>query len=112
MFELYGVPKLLYSIDSMMSLYYNHRPQFSNPYTADGLVISFNTASTSVIPVLAGRGILNQSKRSAEFSFTITDADMLKGYPGEHHRRQSTSRSLCNSNMHLSLRSLRCHNAL
>lgn len=70
MFELYGVPKLLYCVDSMMSFYNNNHQQnnstlsqLTSPFLADGLVISFNTASTSVIPVLSGRGILNQCKR-------------------------------------------------
>ncbi|KAL5535093.1 ARP5 [Sanghuangporus sanghuang] len=63
MFEQYGVPRLLYCVDSVMSFYHNNLPAPSSPFTSDGLVISFNTASTSVIPVLSGRGILNHCKR-------------------------------------------------
>lgn len=63
MFELYGVPQLLYCVDSMMSFYNNNVPRVGSGFTSDGLVISFNTASTSVIPILSGRGILNHCKR-------------------------------------------------
>ncbi|KAH7911817.1 hypothetical protein BJ138DRAFT_1135143 [Hygrophoropsis aurantiaca] len=63
MFEQYSVPSLTYCIDSLMSFYQNNRPQPGKPFAADGLVISFNTASTSVIPVLDGKGILSHSKR-------------------------------------------------
>lgn len=63
MFEQFGVPRLLYSIDSVMSFYHNNLPTPSSPFASDGLVISFNTASTSVVPVLSGRGILNHCKR-------------------------------------------------
>lgn len=40
-----------------MSFYQNHGPG------ADGLVLSFNTASTSVVPILSGKGILSHAKR-------------------------------------------------
>jgi actin-related protein 5 len=40
-----------------MSFYQNHGPG------ADGLVLSFNTASTSVIPILSGKGIMSHAKR-------------------------------------------------
>ncbi|KAH0838738.1 hypothetical protein J3R83DRAFT_7092 [Lanmaoa asiatica] len=64
MFEQYSVPSLTYCIDSVMSFYQNNRPSMQNaPFAQDGLVISFNTASTSVIPILSGRGILSQAKR-------------------------------------------------
>ncbi|THH11359.1 hypothetical protein EW145_g709 [Phellinidium pouzarii] len=63
MFELYGVPRLLYCIDSVMSFYHNNLPVENAPFTSDGLVISFNTASTSVIPILSGKGILSHCKR-------------------------------------------------
>ncbi|KAN0101058.1 hypothetical protein V8E55_001042 [Tylopilus felleus] len=64
MFEQYSVPSLAYCIDSVMSFYQNHLPIVPDaPFTQDGLVISFNTASTSVIPILSGRGILSQAKR-------------------------------------------------
>lgn len=63
MFELYNVPRLMYCVDSMLSFYQNNLPSAGAPFTSDGLVISFNTASTSVIPMLNGRGILSQCKR-------------------------------------------------
>ncbi|KAG8220259.1 hypothetical protein J3R82DRAFT_1308 [Butyriboletus roseoflavus] len=64
MFEQYSVPTLAYCIGSVMSFYQNNRPSVPNaPFTQDGLVISFNMASTSVIPILSGRGILSQAKR-------------------------------------------------
>ena len=34
------------------------------PFGTDGLVVSFNTASTSVIPILNGKGVLSHAKRS------------------------------------------------
>ncbi|KIK96872.1 hypothetical protein PAXRUDRAFT_137497 [Paxillus rubicundulus Ve08.2h10] len=64
MFEQYSVPSLAYCIDSVMSFHQNNRAQTPNtPFEADGLVISFNTASTSVIPILSGKGVLSQAKR-------------------------------------------------
>ncbi|KAF9242378.1 hypothetical protein BU15DRAFT_43994 [Melanogaster broomeanus] len=64
MFEQYSVPSLAYCVDSIMSFYQNNRPQMLDvPFEADGLVISFNTASTSVIPILSGKGVLSQAKR-------------------------------------------------
>lgn len=62
MFELYAVPSLAYCVDSIMSFYHNNKSPHGQ-FTADGLVISFNTASTSVIPVLNGNGILSNAKR-------------------------------------------------
>ncbi|KAG2084145.1 hypothetical protein BD769DRAFT_1539264 [Suillus cothurnatus] len=53
MFEQYSVPSLTYCVDSVMS----------SPFSADGLVVSFNTASTSVIPILNGKGVLSHAKR-------------------------------------------------
>jgi len=64
MFELYSVPSLTYCVDGLMSFYQNNRPPLlSSPFTANGTVISFNAASTSVIPVLRGKGILSLAKR-------------------------------------------------
>ena len=62
MFELYTVPSLAYCVDSIMSFYHNNKPH-DGRFAADGLVISFNTASTSVIPILNGKGILSNAKR-------------------------------------------------
>ncbi|KAJ7836347.1 chromatin remodeling complex subunit [Mycena olivaceomarginata] len=57
LFEQYSVPSVAYCVDSVMSFYQNHGPG------VDGLVLSFNTASTSVIPILSGKGILSHAKR-------------------------------------------------
>ena len=62
MFELYTVPSLVYCVDSIMSFYHNSKP-IDGQFTGDGLVISFNTASTSVIPILNGKGVLSNAKR-------------------------------------------------
>ena len=62
MFELYTVPSLVYCVDSIMSFYHNNKPS-NGQFMADGLVISFNTASTSIIPILNGKGILGNAKR-------------------------------------------------
>ncbi|KAH6917713.1 chromatin remodeling complex subunit [Coprinopsis sp. MPI-PUGE-AT-0042] len=64
MFELYSVPSLAFAVDGLMSFYHNHRPTAANvPFTSDGLVLSFNTASTSIMPMLNGKGILSHAKR-------------------------------------------------
>ncbi|KAH8981543.1 chromatin remodeling complex subunit [Lactarius akahatsu] len=64
MFELYSVPSLTYAVDAVMSFYFNNRPTSSSASpTSSGLVISFNTASTSIIPILDGKGIMSQAKR-------------------------------------------------
>lgn len=63
MFELYSVPSLTYCVDGIMSFYQNNLPAPTDPFTANGLVISFNTASTSVIPILRGKGVLSLAKR-------------------------------------------------
>ena len=69
MFELYSVPSLAYCVDGIMSFYQNNTNATKpNPFTADGLVLSFNTASTSVIPILEGKGILSHAKRFIFFS--------------------------------------------
>jgi actin-related protein 5 len=43
--------------------FYKNQPDPKSPFTADGLVVSFNTASTSVIPVMDGKGIMSHAKR-------------------------------------------------
>ncbi|KAG6840178.1 hypothetical protein C0991_008408 [Blastosporella zonata] len=63
MFELYRVPSVAYCVDSLMSLYQTQASPTPDPFTSDGLVISFNTASTSIIPVLNGKGIMSHAKR-------------------------------------------------
>ncbi|CAL1697345.1 unnamed protein product [Somion occarium] len=63
MFEQYAVPSLAYCVDSVMSFYHNNIPSPPIPFTSDGLVVSFNSASTSVIPLLNGKGIMSHAKR-------------------------------------------------
>lgn len=63
MFEQYSVPSLAYCVDGVMSFYQNNLTPSEMPFTSDGLVISFNTASTSVIPILGGKGIMSHAKR-------------------------------------------------
>ena len=70
MFELYTVPSLAYCVDSVMSFYHNNKPPHGQ-FAADGLVISFNTASTSVIPILNGKGILSNAKRCVICAFAF-----------------------------------------
>lgn len=66
MFELYQVPSLAYCVDGIMSYYQNNLPAPTQPFSSNGLVISFNTASTSVIPILRGKGLLSHAKRYAK----------------------------------------------
>lgn len=69
MFELYSVPSLTYAVDAVLSFYHNKLPSPpSSQYTASGLAISFNASSTSVIPILNGKGIMSQAKRCALYS--------------------------------------------
>ncbi|KAG8741536.1 Nuclear actin-protein involved in chromatin remodeling [Ceratobasidium sp. 414] len=61
LFEAYGAPSVAYGLDSLMSLHYNTgTPNYA---LMDSLVVSFNTSSTSVIPVYGGRALLGYSKR-------------------------------------------------
>lgn len=69
-FELYSCTGLTYCIDAIMSFYENsckyplwREYNTECSFRSDGLVLSFNTASTSVIPVLNGKGILSHAKR-------------------------------------------------
>lgn len=63
MFEQYSVPSLAYCVDSVMSFYHNNEPFNNSPFAKDGLVVSFNTASTSVVPILSGKGLMSHAKR-------------------------------------------------
>ena len=67
LFEQYSVPSLAFCVDSVMSFYHNNLPSPSVPFTADGLAVSFNSASTSVIPILNGKGIMSHAKRYFPF---------------------------------------------
>jgi actin-related protein 5 len=64
MFELYSVPSLAYCVDAVMAFYQNHLPADNQSWTTDGIVLSFNHASTSVIPMLEGKSLMNLAKRS------------------------------------------------
>jgi len=63
MFEQYSVPSLAYCVDSVMSFYHNNLPNPPTPFTTDGLAVSFNSASTSIIPILNGKGVMSHAKR-------------------------------------------------
>lgn len=63
MFEQYSAPSVAFCVDSVMSFYHNNIPPRKSAFDSDGIVISFNTASTSVIPILNGKGIMSHAKR-------------------------------------------------
>lgn len=64
---------MAYCVDGIMSFYQNNTDKTTPvPFTADGLVLSFNTASTSVIPILKGKGILSHAKRFNSTNATWT----------------------------------------
>ncbi|KAF7986150.1 hypothetical protein HWV62_38522 [Athelia sp. TMB] len=73
MFEQYSVPSLAYCVDSVMSFYHNNLPTQGSQFVSDGLVLSFNTASTSIIPILSGKGLMSQAKRIPWGSSQATD---------------------------------------
>ncbi|KAH9913148.1 actin-like ATPase domain-containing protein [Epithele typhae] len=56
-------PLVAFCVDSVMSFYHNNIPSPPVPFHGDGLVVSFNTASTSVIPILHGKGLMSHAKR-------------------------------------------------
>lgn len=62
LFEGYNVPSVNYGVDSLFSFHQN-----SPTSTGDGLIISSSTASTHVIPVLDGKGIMSSAKRYGLF---------------------------------------------
>ena len=64
LFECYGVPSVVYASDALSSLYQ------SGGSKQDGLVVSSSTASTIVIPVIAGRGLLANTRRQVLGSVT------------------------------------------
>lgn len=55
LFENYGVPSVCYGLDSLFSAYQND--------VRDGLVVSSGKMSTTVVPLLDGRGLIDFSKR-------------------------------------------------
>ncbi|KAG6919454.1 hypothetical protein DXG01_005713 [Tephrocybe rancida] len=64
MFELYRVPSLAYCNDGLMS-YYGSFPEKKNWGWGGptALIVSFNTASTSVIPLVTGSAVMGHAKR-------------------------------------------------
>ncbi|KAG6805411.1 hypothetical protein H0H87_004398, partial [Tephrocybe sp. NHM501043] len=61
LFELYSAPAVTYCNDGLMSFWNNFKP--ADTTINSGLVVSFNTASTSIIPMIDGRGIMSHAKR-------------------------------------------------
>jgi actin-related protein len=91
LFECYGAPSVAYAVDSLLSLSRNS-PAASR---RDGLVVSFNTASTSVIPVLDGAGVLSQAKRLEIYRLGWDALHWLRlipqlDSPGEGHKLQNS----------------------
>ncbi len=78
MFEAYQVPYVNYGVDCLFSAY-------QNDVGEDALVVSSGRSSTVVIPTVAGKGILNNSKRlawgGAQASDLLLRLIQLK-YPG------------------------------
>ncbi|SPO30114.1 related to ARP5 - Actin-related protein [Ustilago trichophora] len=78
MFEAYQVPYVNYGVDCLFSAYQNQVGQ-------DALIVSSGRSSTVVIPTVAGKGILNNSKRlgwgGAQASDLLLRLIQLK-YPG------------------------------
>ncbi|KAI0809036.1 actin-like protein Arp5p [Irpex lacteus] len=77
-FELYSAPSLTYCVDSIMSFYHNNLPAPSTPFSSDGIAVSFNTASTSVIPILNGKGLMSHAKRRIPWGATQAHEYLLK----------------------------------
>lgn len=106
MFELYSVPSLTYCVDSLMSFYQNNQPRPSESYTADGLVISLNTASTSVVPILHGKGIMSRAKRyynQLVLFFTIfQQTNCITEFHGLLHNLMNIFKNLFISNIQIS----------
>lgn len=76
LFELYSVPSLTYCVDSIMSFYHNKLPSPPVPFTSDGIIVSFNAASSSVIPILNGKGLTSHAKRYDLFKEESTQYTM------------------------------------
>jgi actin-related protein 5 len=55
LFELYQPPSVTYGIDSLF--------EFNTQQKKDGLAINMGNTSTTLIPVLNGRGDLSRAKR-------------------------------------------------
>jgi len=55
LFEAYNAKSVAYGVDSLFS--------FSRTGKQDGLVIGMGNASTSIIPVVGGRGLMTSARR-------------------------------------------------
>ena len=86
LFEGYNVPKAAFAIDALMSFYYNTPDQPRR----DGIVVSFNSASTSVIPVLNGKGVLSNAKRYVLATIGHTKTEYCTECHGVHRKLQNT----------------------
>lgn len=103
LFELYSAPRLTYCVDGIMSFYQNNTPRSSSPFNSDGIVVSMNTASTSVIPILHGKGVLSNSKRWGDHVIAGRELIVPPEYLGEAPKYQNICSNLCNSNTLTSL---------
>ena len=66
LFEAYSTPKISYGVDSLYSFYNSH-------HMSDGLIINTSANTTSVVPVLDGRGIFSTCKRVSWGGIQATD---------------------------------------
>ena len=55
LFETYQIPSVCYGIDALFSAYQNS--------ITDGLAVSSGKNSTTIVPILEGRGLVDFSKR-------------------------------------------------
>lgn len=60
LFELYNAPSVAYGVDSLFA--------FSRQTQEDGLVLSLGNNASTVIPVVAGRGVMSRAKRYVAIS--------------------------------------------
>jgi hypothetical protein len=59
LFEGYGVPSVSYGVDTLFS--------FSRTGAQDGVALGMGNASTQIIPVIGGRGIMSSARQSVPF---------------------------------------------
>lgn len=92
LFELYNVPSAAFCVDSVMSFYRNNLPVKPGSFAADGLAVSFNSASTSIIPILGGRGLMSHAKRYVDLCLQFVQVLMIRVV---YHGEQCSPRSTC-----------------
>lgn len=56
LFEAYQVPSVNYGLDALFSAYFNN-------IRDDGLIVSSGRTTTVVVPLVGGRGLLDNAKR-------------------------------------------------